>query len=124
MAKQVFSRSWVATRLGSAPDQVGKHGGLADLGMPGRGEQRQRPAPGQLPQVLERWGALDVVEFLAVTAVELLEPFGVVAVPLAQLCRRGDLLAPLVEAGLVLVSPRGQTRSTSTRVPSSGSGSS
>jgi hypothetical protein len=35
--KQVFSRSWVATRLGSAPDQVDKHGGLADLGMPGRG---------------------------------------------------------------------------------------
>jgi hypothetical protein len=54
----------VATRLGSAPDQVGKHGGLADLGMPGRGEQRQRAAPGHLPQVLERWGALGVVEFL------------------------------------------------------------
>src|SRR5215211_559823 len=73
--------------------------------MPGRGEQRQRPAPGQLPQVLERRGALGVVEFLAVTAAELLEPFGVVAVPLAQLCRRGDLLAPLVEAGLVLGQP-------------------
>jgi hypothetical protein len=53
--KQVFSRSWVTTRLGSAPDQVGKHGGLADLGMLGRGEQRQRPAPGQLPHVFGAW---------------------------------------------------------------------
>ena len=52
-----------------------------------------------------RWGVLDVHEFLAVTAVRILEPFGVVAVPLAQLCRRGDLLAPPVEAGLVLGQP-------------------
>ena len=37
----------------STPDQVGKHGGLADPGMPGRGEQRQPPPPGQLLQVLE-----------------------------------------------------------------------
>src|SRR5829696_3197936 len=73
--------------------------------MPGRGEQRQRPAPGQLTQVLERWGVLGVAEFLAVTAAEVFEPFGVVAVPLAQLCRRGDLLEPLVEAGLVLGQP-------------------
>jgi GH15 family glucan-1,4-alpha-glucosidase len=39
-------------RLGSAPDQGGKHRGLTDLGMPGRGEQRQRAARGQLLQVL------------------------------------------------------------------------
>jgi hypothetical protein len=59
--------------------------------------------------VLESLGALGVLEFLAVTAAELFEPFGVVAVPLAQLCRRGDLLEPLVEAGLVLRGPRSAT---------------
>src|SRR5450631_2454760 len=47
-------------------------------------------------------GPLRLGQLLAVTAAELLEPFRVVAVPLAQHRGGSDLLAPLVQAGLLL----------------------
>jgi hypothetical protein len=68
--------------------------------------------------VLEVFGPFGVIEFEPVSAGELGEPVRVMAVPPAQGRRWGDLLAPLVEVGPVLGQPRGQSRSTSTRVPS------
>ena len=37
----------------SAPEQAGEHGRFADLGFPGRGEQRQLPIPHKSAQVID-----------------------------------------------------------------------
>jgi methylated-DNA-[protein]-cysteine S-methyltransferase len=70
-----------------------------------RGEERHPPLPagfGDLPHGL---GPLRILQLGAIAGGELLEALGVVAVPLAQLRGRGDLLAPLVELGVLLAQP-------------------
>ena len=61
-------------------------------------------------------------QFVVVAAGELGETLRVVVIPRAQLGGWRDRLAPLVELRFLLVMPRGQIRSTSTRFPSPGPG--
>jgi len=89
-----LGRRSVASGIGD--EQVREHGGFADLGVPGGGEQSQRLVPRQLAQVLQRFGPIGIVEFCPVAARELSEPVGIVAILFAQCRRRRDLLAPLV----------------------------
>jgi hypothetical protein len=73
------------TTASSAAQQVGEHSRFADLGFPGRGEQRQLPAFRQSAQVRQRFGPLGIFQLRPVTAAEVLEAIRVVAIPLAQL---------------------------------------
>jgi hypothetical protein len=86
----------------SPAEQLGQHLGFADLGLLGRGEERQSPVFGEVAQVSQRVCMLGIFEFGPVAMAELREAFRVVAVPLAQFRGRGNLLAPLVEMGLLL----------------------
>src|SRR6476619_579771 len=83
-------------------EQVGQHRRLADVAALRRGQQGEPATTGQLRQVVVRGAAFRVVELCLVPTGELVEPFGVMAVPLAQFGGRGDLFAPVVEFGALL----------------------
>jgi hypothetical protein len=99
-------------------------GGLAVVDVPGRGQQGERSGSGQLPQVVHGRLPLGLGELGLVAAAELVE--------LARSCpyqRRSSVDGATTFAhssilAVALASPRGQMRSTSTRVPSAGDGSS
>src|SRR6185312_1145863 len=72
-------------------EELRQHGGLADVHLASRGDQRDRTPLGERAQLLQR-GA--VAQFLLVARSELVEPFGPVLIPLAEVLRRRNLLAP------------------------------
>jgi hypothetical protein len=74
--------------------------------------------PGQGAQVLDGFRTLGFLELDPVTDPEFRVALWIMVVPLAQFRGRSNLLAPFVEVGLPLLSPRGQIRSTNTRWPS------
>jgi hypothetical protein len=70
---------------------------------------------GQLAKVGQRGGPLGIAKLGARPASELGIPVEIMTVPLAQLVRRRDVLAQVVEVGPLFAEPRGHSRSTSTR---------
>jgi len=74
------------TVVSEARQSTNRSPGLNLDGLAGS-EQGQRWPLGQLAQMHECFGALRFLELGAVASSELLEALGVVAVPLAQLCR-------------------------------------
>src|SRR6202012_480303 len=71
---------------------------LADLRDLGRGQQGDGAASGSGGDAGQRLGPLALRELRPVTRRELLEALWIVPVPAAQLGRRGNLFAPLVES--------------------------
>ena len=65
-----------------------------------------------------------VVELGEIAAAELVPPGRVVPEPLAQRGGGREVLEPAVQAQRFLLTPRGQSRSTSRRAPSDGAGAS
>jgi Major Facilitator Superfamily len=99
------SDSCTPCTIGSAAEQAGEHGRFADLGLPGRGEQRQLPIACKSAQVRQCLRPPGILQLPPVAAGEFLEAVRVVAVPLAQLVRRRDVFAPLIERRLGLGQP-------------------
>jgi hypothetical protein len=93
----------VATLVIDGPAQdLSQHGGLADVDVPGRGEQGHRPGGRQGAQTAELLALRAAGQLVQVTTPELAELGRVVPVPLAQLSGRGGVLGPLVQPGRVL----------------------
>jgi hypothetical protein len=94
---------------------------VAGVDVAGRREQGERARGGGRAQFREGRGGGLGVELGAVAAGELGEPVGVVAEPAPQLGAGRDVAQPAVVVGVGLRQAARQSRSTSTRVPSSGS---
>ena len=89
----------------SAADHPGKDGGTAHNEFSRRGEQRDGLIEGELAQVLDGCLVLSVIEFGPVAPRKLVELPRIVAVPLAQLRRRCNVLAPFIEMSPLLAEP-------------------
>lgn len=113
-----------SVRLCRLPQQTGEDGGLAEVEVPGGGQQCHRPVRGEGAEPGEGFLRPRLGQFGGVPAPEFVELGRVVAVPGPQFRRWRGVFCPLVEPGGPLRIPRGHTRSTSTRAPSSGEGSS
>ena len=68
--------------LESASQDLGEDGGVARRRVPARGQQRQRPLPGELAQALDGNGGVAGGELDAIAPPELREPVRDVPVPL------------------------------------------
>src|SRR5690349_21261947 len=89
----------------SSVEQVREDGRLADVASLRGGEQREATVTSQRLQVVVCDETFGAPEFGAVSTDELVVATGVVSVPLPQLGRGRDLLAPLVETGPLLAEP-------------------
>ncbi len=74
-----------ATEYPSIAQQPRENRRFANLGPPGRGQQRHSPAPSQLAQVRQRADPFRLCQFRLVAAAEFLEALRIVAIPLTQL---------------------------------------
>jgi len=103
-AHQVSPADRIAALVGlDVPAQdLGQDRGLAELDVPGRGEQGHGPGRGHGAQLAELLALRGAGQLVQVTAAELAELGRVVPVPLAQLGGRRDVLGPLVQVGRVL----------------------
>ena len=87
------------------PQEAGQDSSLAVLDVPGRGQQGQRSGRGQGAQAAEFLTLRMAGQFVQVAAAEFGELGWVVAVPLAQLGGRRDVLGPQIQPGRVLADP-------------------
>src|SRR3954447_26227746 len=89
-------RRMLPARQGS-PENIREDDGVVVLGVPGRVDERQRPAPRSPPQLREPRAV--AAQLLEVATAELFEAVRVVAEPPPQAGARGELLLPPVEPG-------------------------
>src|SRR6516165_7072481 len=85
-----------------ALQQRGEHGRFADLGLTSRGEQCQLAVLRKAAQMRQSLSLRWILQLQPVATAEFREADRVVAVPLTQLVRRCDMLAPLIERRLGL----------------------
>jgi hypothetical protein len=71
--------------------QFGQNGDVASVEIPGRGDERDWATAQHLLQLVQRGCPLRRLQFCCVPGGELVEPFGLMCVPLAQLGGRRDL---------------------------------
>ena len=86
----------------------------------GRVDKRNWTFSSQVAQLLELFAMF--ADLLRIASTEFFPAGGIVCEPFSQLRARREFFCPMIDRSVRLFEPRGQSRSTSTRVPSSAAG--